>query len=117
MKLITITMMISSLVPIIMAMITMMMKKKTVLDREKLSPFECGFNPQSKARLPFSIQFFLISMLFLVFDIEIGLILPLMPTMKTSMMTSWWVTASTFIIILISGLYYEWNQGMLKWAS
>nr|QPK42080.1 NADH dehydrogenase subunit 3 [Loxilobus prominenoculus] len=116
MYLLMITMMVSITIPLIMALLSKMISKKTTHDREKLSPFECGFNPQTHSRLPFSVQFFLISVLFLVFDIEITLILPIIPIMKTSMIKYWWTTSSVFIAILISGLYYEWNQGMLKWT-
>nr|YP_010698182.1 NADH dehydrogenase subunit 3 [Thoradonta yunnana]WCF77156.1 NADH dehydrogenase subunit 3 [Thoradonta yunnana]WCK12006.1 NADH dehydrogenase subunit 3 [Thoradonta yunnana] len=117
MYLLMITMMMSILLPIIMMTASKLISKKTIYDREKLSPFECGFNPQTHSRLPFSIQFFLISMLFLVFDIEIALMLPMIPIMQSSMVKYWWLSSSVFILILLMGLYYEWNQGMLKWAS
>nr|UPL65656.1 NADH dehydrogenase subunit 3 [Petillopsis calcar] len=90
--------------------------KKSTMDREKMSPFECGFDPKSKARTPFSLQFFLIAILFLIFDIEIALILPMIITMKTSNIMSWAVTMTVFITVLIMGLYYEWKNGMLEWA-
>nr|YP_002418800.1 NADH dehydrogenase subunit 3 [Nezara viridula]ABM63311.1 NADH dehydrogenase subunit 3 [Nezara viridula] len=86
-------------------------------DREKSSPFECGFDPKSSARSPFSIQFFLIAVLFLIFDIEIAIILPVILTMKISMTKMWILTVSMFIMILILGLYHEWNNGVLEWAE
>nr|YP_010373099.1 NADH dehydrogenase subunit 3 [Teredorus bashanensis]QNH68994.1 NADH dehydrogenase subunit 3 [Teredorus nigropennis]UPH84310.1 NADH dehydrogenase subunit 3 [Teredorus bashanensis] len=110
------TILMSSIIPMMMILLSKVISKKMNYDQEKSSPFECGFSPQTHARLPFSIQFFLISMLFLIFDIEIALILPLIPIMKTSNILYWWMSTSMFIMILLSGLYYEWNQGMLKWA-
>nr|AFY16903.1 NADH dehydrogenase subunit 3 [Dicranocephalus femoralis] len=90
--------------------------KTSIMDREKMSPFECGFDPKSKARTPFSIQFFLIAILFLIFDIEIAIMLPMIVTLKTSNITSWMITITMFITILIIGLYFEWKNGMLEWA-
>nr|QWX95658.1 NADH-ubiquinone oxidoreductase chain 3 [Acidomeria sordida] len=90
--------------------------KTTIMDREKMSPFECGFDPKSSARTPFSLQFFLIAILFLIFDIEIAIILPMIITMKTSNIMSWALTMTVFISVLILGLYYEWKNGMLEWA-
>nr|QVL29050.1 NADH dehydrogenase subunit 3 [Tripetaloceroides tonkinensis] len=110
---------ISTISAITMAtmMMSTMLSKKTITDQQKSSPFECGFNPQSKGRLPFSIQFFFISMLFLIFDIEITLIIPLIPIMTSSSLLIWWTSSAMFMMILLSGLYYEWNLGALKWAS
>nr|YP_010954481.1 NADH dehydrogenase subunit 3 [Euparatettix tridentatus]WMV02048.1 NADH dehydrogenase subunit 3 [Euparatettix tridentatus] len=112
-----INMMISSAIPVIMMTISIFISKKMISDREKSSPFECGFNPKTHSRLPFSIQFFMISMMFLIFDVEIVLIMPLIPIMKMSSIKYWWMSTSIFITILLLGIYYEWNQGMLKWAT
>nr|QMP96774.1 NADH dehydrogenase subunit 3 [Eratyrus mucronatus] len=108
------TAMIISLMLIIMCTI---ISKKSILDREKMSPFECGFDPKSSSRMPFSIQFFLIAILFLIFDIEIVIILPMIITLKSSSLMMWFLTISTFIIILLAGLYHEWYNGVLEWAN
>nr|URX53726.1 NADH dehydrogenase subunit 3 [Postelectrotermes sp. 2 AB-2022a] len=101
----------------IMMMFTSILSKKNIEDREKSSPFECGFDPKSSARLPFSLRFFLIAVIFLIFDVEIALLLPMTIVMLTSNMKSWMIISSLFLIILISGLYHEWNQGSLEWAN
>nr|ADN12000.1 NADH dehydrogenase subunit 3 [Heteronotia binoei] len=90
---------------------------QTYPDTEKLSPYECGFDPLGTARLPFSIRFFLVAILFLLFDLEIALLLP----------TPWAINSTTplqtllWTILLISlltlGLIYEWLQGGLEWAE
>nr|ATD83361.1 NADH dehydrogenase subunit 3 [Melanerpes hypopolius] len=86
-------------------------------DSEKLSPYECGFDPLGSARLPFSIRFFLVAILFLLFDLEIALLLPLpWATQLQSPITS--LTWTFIIIILLTiGLIYEWMQGGLEWAE
>nr|YP_009732581.1 NADH dehydrogenase subunit 3 [Idiocerus salicis]QHS71300.1 NADH dehydrogenase subunit 3 [Idiocerus salicis] len=94
-----------------------MISKKSIIDMEKLTPFECGFNPMSNKRLPFSIHFFLIAVIFLIFDIEIIIILPMILTMKYSMLMYWLTTSLLFIIVLMLGLYHEWYNGMLKWTK
>nr|QXT44381.1 NADH dehydrogenase subunit 3 [Apicotermes arquieri]QXT44498.1 NADH dehydrogenase subunit 3 [Apicotermes arquieri] len=86
-------------------------------DREKSSPFECGFDPKNSARLPFSSRFFLIAVIFMIFDVEIALLLPMPITMTTSNMNSWMLITSVFLLILIIGLYHEWNQGSLEWSN
>nr|ARH55058.1 NADH dehydrogenase subunit 3 [Lopheros rubens] len=90
--------------------------KKTFMDKEKMSPFECGFDPKSSARLPFSLQFFLIAVIFLIFDVEITLLMPLILLSKMSNPIIMMIIMMTFILILLSGLYHEWNQGTLNWT-
>nr|AAU07789.1 NADH dehydrogenase subunit 3 [Hypsipetes madagascariensis rostratus]AAU07790.1 NADH dehydrogenase subunit 3 [Hypsipetes madagascariensis rostratus]AAU07791.1 NADH dehydrogenase subunit 3 [Hypsipetes madagascariensis rostratus] len=86
-------------------------------DSEKLSPYECGFDPLGSARLPFSIRFFLVAILFLLFDLEIALLLPLPWAIQLDTPTTTLTWASTLILILTLGLVYEWAQGGLEWAE
>nr|AML26093.1 NADH dehydrogenase subunit 3 [Staphylinidae sp. BMNH 1274255] len=90
--------------------------KKTFMDREKSSPFECGFDPKNSARMPFSLQFFLIAVIFLIFDVEITLLIPFLLIMKSSSIMIYYTTISFFLLILLMGLYHEWNQGALNWS-
>nr|URH16450.1 NADH dehydrogenase subunit 3 [Kalotermitidae sp. A SH-2022a] len=97
--------------------ITSLLSKKSIEDREKSSPFECGFDPKSSARLPFSLRFFLIAVIFLIFDVEIALLLPMTIVLTTSSLKSWMLISTIFLLILIIGLFHEWNQGALEWAT
>nr|ALO70453.1 NADH deshydrogenase subunit 3 [Coccinellidae sp. 1 EF-2015] len=99
----------------ILIFIVNFISKKSFKDREKNSPFECGFDPKNSARLPFSLQFFLIAMIFLIFDVEITLILPFIMTMNYSNMFFYAILTFSFLIILLFGLYHEWKQGALNW--
>nr|WHU27718.1 NADH dehydrogenase subunit 3 [Ancylis sativa] len=101
----------------IMMSLSMILSKKSFTDREKSSPFECGFDPKSSARIPFSLHFFLITVIFLIFDVEIALIFPMVVTFMTVNMIIWSKTLYFFLMMLILGLYHEWNQNMLKWTS
>nr|YP_008081533.1 NADH dehydrogenase subunit 3 [Erynnis montanus]AGJ72732.1 NADH dehydrogenase subunit 3 [Erynnis montanus] len=97
--------------------ISMILSKKSFKDREKCSPFECGFDPKSSSRNPFSLHFFLITVFFLIFDVEIALIFPLISTFKMVNFIIWTKTSFFFILILLLGLYHEWNQNMLNWTN
>nr|YP_009185846.1 NADH dehydrogenase subunit 3 [Gabronthus thermarum]ALO70585.1 NADH deshydrogenase subunit 3 [Gabronthus thermarum] len=105
------------IITLIMMSMASIISKKSFMDREKSSPFECGFDPKSSARMPFSIQFFLIAIIFLIFDVEITLLIPLILTLKISNMMNYFLIATFFIFILLAGLYHEWKQGALEWAK
>nr|UPL65513.1 NADH dehydrogenase subunit 3 [Metacanthus pulchellus] len=111
------SLLLAMLISVGLMLLCLLISKKMKLEREKMSPFECGFDPKSSARVPFSIQFFLIAVLFLIFDIEIAIVLPMIITMKTSKITVWMMTVTIFILTLILGLYYEWKSNMLEWAK
>nr|YP_009692471.1 NADH dehydrogenase subunit 3 [Limnogonus poissoni]QEH58883.1 NADH dehydrogenase subunit 3 [Limnogonus poissoni]QEH58897.1 NADH dehydrogenase subunit 3 [Limnogonus poissoni]QEH58924.1 NADH dehydrogenase subunit 3 [Limnogonus poissoni] len=98
-------------------MLCSIISKKSKNNREKMTPFECGFDPKKSARIPFSMQFFMIAIIFLIFDVEIIIILPTIKMIQMSKMKTWFLTTSTFIIILIIGLYHEWKNGILEWMN
>nr|YP_009727750.1 NADH dehydrogenase subunit 3 [Rhinoestrus usbekistanicus]QHX99788.1 NADH dehydrogenase subunit 3 [Rhinoestrus usbekistanicus] len=104
-------------ISLMVMMIASILSKKSLIDREKSSPFECGFDPKSSSRLPFSLRFFLITIIFLIFDVEIALILPIIIIMNYSNLIMWTSTTIMFLLILLIGLYHEWNQGMLTWST
>nr|QCF39630.1 NADH dehydrogenase subunit 3 [Glomeridesmus spelaeus]QCF39643.1 NADH dehydrogenase subunit 3 [Glomeridesmus spelaeus] len=106
---------ISILIPIILSILSFTITKKMTTNREKISPFECGFDPKNSARSPFSLRFFLITVIFLIFDVEIALFLPI-PIIFNVSKTPLMITSSLmFILIIIFGLYIEWLNGALKW--
>uniref|UniRef100_UPI00315D6011 NADH dehydrogenase subunit 3 n=1 Tax=Amblyomma triste TaxID=251400 RepID=UPI00315D6011 len=89
---------------------------KNINSKEKLSPFECGFDPFSMSRLPFSLKFFFIGIVFLIFDVEIIVILPY-PIML--MNKNLFLIFSFLIInmIILLGLLFEWKLGMIDWMK
>nr|YP_009330796.1 NADH dehydrogenase subunit 3 [Batagur trivittata]APD80702.1 NADH dehydrogenase subunit 3 [Batagur trivittata] len=86
-------------------------------DNEKLSPYECGFDPLKAARPLFSIRFFLVAILFLLFDLEIALLLPLPWAIQLPHPTYTLTWAFIIMLLLALGLLYEWVQGGLEWAE
>nr|ALO77441.1 NADH deshydrogenase subunit 3 [Anoplotrupes stercorosus]QEL51306.1 NADH dehydrogenase subunit 3 [Anoplotrupes stercorosus]QNV12071.1 NADH dehydrogenase subunit 3 [Anoplotrupes stercorosus] len=104
------------IITMIMIIISSILSKKTFMDREKSSPFECGFDPKSSARMPFSLHFFLIAVIFLIFDVEITLLIPMILTIKICNIMNYFYIMMFFLIILLMGLYHEWNQGALNWS-
>nr|YP_009533165.1 NADH dehydrogenase subunit 3 [Sebastes rubrivinctus]YP_010949845.1 NADH dehydrogenase subunit 3 [Sebastes constellatus]YP_010950066.1 NADH dehydrogenase subunit 3 [Sebastes helvomaculatus]YP_010950287.1 NADH dehydrogenase subunit 3 [Sebastes rosenblatti]YP_010999541.1 NADH dehydrogenase subunit 3 [Sebastes babcocki]ABK62732.1 NADH dehydrogenase subunit 3 [Sebastes capensis]WNH17922.1 NADH dehydrogenase subunit 3 [Sebastes simulator]WNH18169.1 NADH dehydrogenase subunit 3 [Sebastes exsul] len=112
MAVITITILLS----MVLAIVSFWLPQMTP-DHEKLSPYECGFDPLGSARLPFSLRFFLVAILFLLFDLEIALLLPLPwgDQLTSPLLTLFWAVA--VLTLLTLGLIYEWIQGGLEWAE
>nr|YP_010999554.1 NADH dehydrogenase subunit 3 [Sebastes jordani]WPM98948.1 NADH dehydrogenase subunit 3 [Sebastes jordani]WPM98961.1 NADH dehydrogenase subunit 3 [Sebastes jordani] len=107
---------ITTLLSMVLAIVSFWLPQMTP-DHEKLSPYECGFDPLGSARLPFSLRFFLVAILFLLFDLEIALLLPLPwgDQLTSPLLTLFWAVA--VLILLTLGLIYEWIQGGLEWAE
>nr|YP_009123713.1 NADH dehydrogenase subunit 3 [Lepas anserifera]AJN90587.1 NADH dehydrogenase subunit 3 [Lepas anserifera] len=101
----------------LLLIISSLLSKKSLLDQEKSSPFECGFDPKNTSRIPFSIRFFLIAIIFLVFDIEISILLPLGIVSGSLDPVSWLMVGGIFLGLVTLGLYYEWLDQTLSWIS
>nr|AGU69081.1 NADH dehydrogenase subunit 3 [Ptilinopus superbus]AGU69082.1 NADH dehydrogenase subunit 3 [Ptilinopus superbus] len=116
MNMITFMLTLSLILCILLTMLNFWLAQITP-DSEKLSPYECGFDPLGSARLPFSIRFFLVAILFLLFDLEIALLLPLPWASQLQSPITTLIWTSALIILLTLGLIYEWMQGGLEWAE
>uniref|UniRef100_A0AAU6PBW2 NADH-ubiquinone oxidoreductase chain 3 n=1 Tax=Complanledra complana TaxID=3078487 RepID=A0AAU6PBW2_9HEMI len=101
---------------IFMGIFSFFLNKKTIFEFQSSSPFECGFNSISLSRLPFSIHFFLIAVIFLIFDVEILVIFPIVIILVNSSIYSWFFVSSFFLFILLFGLYHEWYNGIINWT-
>nr|YP_010165866.1 NADH dehydrogenase subunit 3 [Didelphis pernigra]QRV59800.1 NADH dehydrogenase subunit 3 [Didelphis pernigra] len=84
---------------------------------EKSSPYECGFDPLGSARLPFSMKFFLVAITFLLFDLEIALLLPLPWAVQLPSPFVTLILSYCLIMLLTAGLAYEWIQKGLEWTE
>nr|QQQ88834.1 NADH dehydrogenase subunit 3 [Hyalella azteca] len=102
-------------ISLLLSTLALMLGLKTDKSREKVSPFECGFDPFKKSRIPFSLRFFLITIIFLVFDVEIALLFPLGLLKITSDLVFVGLSGLILILVLSLGLVHEWNQGGLNW--
>jgi NADH-quinone oxidoreductase subunit A len=81
---------------------------------EKLSPYECGFEAFSDARLKFDVRFYLIAILFIIFDLEIAFLFPWAICLKEVGLFGYF-SMMVFLIILTVGFIYEWRKGALEW--
>nr|YP_010545659.1 NADH dehydrogenase subunit 3 [Acanthopleura loochooana]UYG48455.1 NADH dehydrogenase subunit 3 [Acanthopleura loochooana] len=101
----------------ILSYLALFLTKKKMSNREKSSPFECGFDPKNSSRLPFSLRFFLITVIFLIFDVEIILLLPYLISNSMNSDIFSLITSIIVVLVLLGGTLYEWMQGSLKWVN
>ena len=83
-------------------------------DREKLSSYECGFEPFSPARKKFDVRFYLVAILLIIFDLEIAFLFPWAMSLKSIGLFGF-VSMMIFLGILTVGFIYEWKKGALEW--
>jgi len=87
---------------------------KSKPSKNKLSPYECGFDPFGDARSKFDIRFYLVAILFIIFDLEIMFLLPWAISLKKIGLFGFW-SMMLFLGVLTIGLWYEWKKGALEW--
>ncbi len=83
-------------------------------DSEKLSPYECGFEPFADARSKFDVRFYLVSILFIIFDLEVAFLFPWAVTLGRIGLFGFW-SMIVFLAVLTVGFIYEWKKGALEW--
>nr|YP_010372201.1 NADH dehydrogenase subunit 3 [Ceratovacuna keduensis]UOX27599.1 NADH dehydrogenase subunit 3 [Ceratovacuna keduensis] len=112
---ILILMMMISILMLMLMSIMILINMKMKFNKNKSSPFECGFDPFNKSRIPFSLNFYLIAIIFLIFDIEITIILPMIMNFKISNMIYFNLMFLMFFLFMIFSVFYEWKFGSLNW--
>src|SRR5882724_11543818 len=83
-------------------------------DSEKLSPYECGFEPFDDARSKFDVRYYLVAILFIIFDLEVAFLFPWAATLGAIGMFGFW-SMIVFLAVLTVGFVYEWKKGALEW--
>ena len=83
-------------------------------DAEKNSPYECGFEPFDDARMKFDVRFYLVAILFIIFDLEIAFLFPWAVALD-DLSGAAFIAMALFLILLVVGFVYEWKKGALEW--
>ncbi|MEW8462697.1 MAG: NADH-quinone oxidoreductase subunit A [Candidatus Thiodiazotropha endolucinida] len=83
-------------------------------DDEKLSPYECGFEAFENSRMKFDVRYYLVAILFIIFDLEITFLFPWAVVLDQIGMVGF-IAMMVFLVILVIGFIYEWKKGALEW--
>jgi NADH-quinone oxidoreductase subunit A len=83
-------------------------------DSEKLSPYECGFEPFEDARIRFDVRYYLVAILFIIFDLEVAFLFPWAVALGHIGLFGFW-SMVVFLAVLTVGFVYEWRKGALEW--
>ncbi len=83
-------------------------------DPEKLSPYECGFEPFEDSRIKFDVRYYLVAILFIIFDLEIAFLFPWAVSLDTVGVFGI-LAMGIFLLVLVVGFIYEWKKGALEW--
>ena len=82
--------------------------------KAKLSPYECGFDPFEDARIPFDVRYYLVAILFIIFDLEIAFLFPWAVSLNKIGIAGI-IAMGIFLLVLVIGFIYEWKKGALEW--
>lgn len=104
---------IAVVLAIAMVLVPMVVAKSRP-DKEKLSAYECGFEAFEDARRKFDVRFYLVAILFIIFDLEVAFLFPWAVALGSIRMFGFW-SMVMFLAVLTVGLVYEWNKGALDW--
>ena len=98
----------------VMIVIVSLIAARQKPDSEKLSPYECGFEPFADARSKFDVRFYLVSILFIIFDLEVAFLFPWAVSLGSIGLFGFW-SMIVFLLVLTVGFIYEWRKGALEW--
>ena len=87
---------------------------KGTKSKAKLSPYECGFDPFEDAWIPFDVRYYLVAILFIIFDLEIAFLFPWAVSLNKIGIAGI-IAMGIFLLVLVIGFIYEWNKGALEW--
>jgi NADH-ubiquinone oxidoreductase chain 3 len=103
------------LIPLLLTLVAYITASRHLITQDTRTPFECGFDPKNSARTPFSLRFFLLAVIFLIFDVEVALLLPIPLCLQLPSRLTAILTLTLFLVLLIVGLFHEWREGTLEW--
>ena len=105
---------LSVLIVFILLFLSIVVSPKAI-SVEKTSPYECGFEPFDDARKSFDIQYYIVGVLFLIFDLEVAFFFPWAVCLNSLNLFGFWVMVF-FLFLLLVGFIYEWQRGALDWS-
>lgn len=103
----------SFLLLLVLGSVGLLVQHRSLVGREKSSAYECGLDPNKSARIPFSLRFFLLAVIFLVLDVEIALLIGVPITLNLNFYITR-IRGSIFLLVLVVGLLHEWREGSLN---
>ena len=102
---------------LLLKLLSLLISEKASLNREEMTSYECGFEHHNLARVPFSLRYFFLTLIFLLFDLEVVFMLFLPSSLLSVSFHSSFLILSLFILILFISLIYEWTDGSLEWVN